>query len=376
VIRSIDMLGHFDIDPEIDANLFRFEGGVFSLLLHRVRSERSAALVAERILEAIRQPFVLEDTETYITASIGIATYPAERVETVALLRLASSARDYAKNRGGDAFQFSSGDINTQYQKRLCLEAKLRKSISREELVLHYQPKVDVQTGAVMGVEALLRWNNGEDGLIFPDKFISIAEEIGLIIPIGEWVLSTACLQLKNWQQAARTAIGMSVNLSSLHFQEQQLPAVVKRIVDHSGLDPQLLTLEVTESMLLEDIDNKIDLMHHLKDIGVKLSIDDFGTGYSSLNYLRRLPLDELKIDRSFVTDLAQDSNSRALFSSVVFLSHNLGLLTVAEGIETEAQLHFLQQHRCDQYQGYFFSPPLSNTEVLDLLSQQAGVDT
>ena len=375
VIRSIDFLGHFEIDPEIDANLFRFEGGVFSLLLHRVRSERSAALVAERILDTIKKPILLEDTDTYITASIGIATYPAEQVESVTLLRLASSARDYAKNKGGDMFQFSSGEINTQYHNRLCLEAKLRKSLAKKELMLHYQPKVDVQTGTIKGVEALLRWNSGEDGLIFPDKFITIAEEIGLIVPIGEWVLGNACRQLKDWQQAGRQPITMSVNLSSLHFQEKELPSVVKRILDHSGLDPNMLILEVTESMLLDDIDSKIDLMKHLKDIGVKLSIDDFGTGYSSLNYLRRLPLDELKIDRSFVTDLGEDSTSRALFSSVVFLSHNLGLMTVAEGVEFEDQLSFLREHKCDQYQGFYFSPPLSSGEVFKLLPSKGKVE-
>jgi len=370
VIRGVDLLGHFELDEEIDVNLFHFDGGVFSLLLHRVRNDRSTALVAERILEAIRKPLLLDDTEIYITASIGIATYPTELVDSVALLRLASSARDYAKNRSGDTFQFSSGEINCQYQKRLSLEARLRKAIERDEFVLHYQPKVDVQTGAIMGMEALLRWNSSEEGLIFPDKFISIAEEIGLIVPIGEWVLGEACRQLTEWRQAGGDPIGMSVNLSSIHFQDQELPVVVKHFTEKYSLDPRLLTLELTESMLLEDIENKIGLMHRLKNIGVQLAIDDFGTGYSSLNYLRRLPIDELKIDRSFLLNLFDDNNGRAVFSSIIFLSHNLGLLTVAEGVEKEEQLQFLKKEDCDQYQGYLFSHPLSGHDVFGILNQ------
>ena len=368
VIRSIDLLGHFEIDEEADANLFHFDGGVFSLLLYHVRSDRSAALVAERILEAIREPLLLEDSETYITASIGIATYPAELVDSLSLLRLASRARDYAKNKAGDAFQFSSGAINTQYQKRLSIEGKLRKAIEGDEFVLHYQPKTDVKTNAIVGLEALLRWNNSDDGLIFPDRFIPIAEEIGLIVPIGEWVLSKACSQLTAWQQAGGNPVGLSVNLSSIHFQDQDLPAFISRIIVECGIDPGLLTLEVTESMLLDDIENKIGLMNRLKDIGIQLAIDDFGTGYSSLNYLRKLPIDELKIDRSFILDLSDDTNSKAVFSSIIFLSHNLGLTTVAEGVETEEQLQFLQKAKCDQYQGYYYSLPLTGTEVHELL--------
>ena len=372
VIRNIDLLVHCEIEEDADGSLFRFDGGVFSLLLHRLRSERSAALVAERILESIREPLAVEDTETYVTASIGIATYPTENVDCVTLVRLASSARDYTKNKGGDSFQFSSREINTQYKKRLSLEASLRKAIERDELLLHYQPRVDVRTGVIMSVEALLRWRSGDDGLIPPNEFIPMAEETGLIIPIGEWVLNEACTQLAEWCQLGKLPIGMAVNLSSIQFTDEELPAVVERIVEHSGINPQLLTLELTESALMNDIEKKIQMMKRLKDLGLKLAIDDFGTGFSSLNYLKRLPLDELKIDRSFLVELSEDMDSRALVSSIIFLSRNLGLLTVAEGVETVEQLDFLQQERCDQYQGSLFSMPLSNTEFCRLLSRKS----
>lgn len=372
VIRSIDLLAHCKIEEDTDVSLFRFEGGVFSLLLHRLRSERSAALVAERILESIRKPLVVGDAEIYVTASIGIATYPSEDADCVTLVRLASSARDYTKNKGGNSFQFSSPEINAQYTKRLSLEARLRKAIERDELILHYQPRVDVRTGAIMSVEALLRWRRADDGLIPPNEFIPVAEETGLIMPIGEWVLNEACTQLAEWCQSGKVPIRMSVNLSLIQFNDDELPAVVKRIVEESGINPHLLTLELTESALMNDVEKKIQMMKRLKDMGVKLAIDDFGTGFSSLSYLKRLPLDELKIDRSFLLDVSEDKKSRALVSSIIFLSRNLGLLTVAEGVETVEQLEFLQQVGCDQYQGSLFSMPLSNREFCERLSPKS----
>ena len=368
VVRGIDFLGHFEIDEDIPGNLFHFDGGVFTLLLQRILSEQNAALVAQRMLEVIRAPLLAENTEIYLTASIGIATYPTEDVDSVHMLQLASSAKDYVKHNGGDSFQFSSRQINTQYQKRLSLEARLRKALDRNELVLHYQPKLDVQTNVITGVEALLRWRSSDHGLMPPNQFIPMAEETGLMIPIGEWVLSHACRQLSEWQQAGKAPIGMAVNLSAVQFQKQDLLAVFKRIIENSGIDPRLLTLEVTESMLLQDIESRIETMNRLKDLGIKLSIDDFGTGYSSLSYLKRLPLDELKIDRSFFVNLFEDARSRSLISSLLFLARNLNLRTVAEGVETEQQLQFLQKERCDQYQGFLFRPPLPSAEVFELL--------
>jgi EAL domain-containing protein (putative c-di-GMP-specific phosphodiesterase class I) len=227
---------------------------------------------------------------------------------------------------------------------------------------------LDVQTNAITGVEALLRWHLQDHGWVAPDEFISMAEETGLVIPIGEWVMSHACKQPAGWLQAGKAPVGMAVNLSSLQFENPEMHTIFKRIIQNSGVDPQILTLEVTESILLGEIGKKIESMKRLKDLGLKLSIDDFGTGYSSLRYLRRLPLDELKIDRSFFTNLFEDTKGRSLLSSLILLARNLNLRTVAEGVETEQQLRFLQEERCDQYQGLLFKPPLESAEVFELL--------
>jgi diguanylate cyclase (GGDEF)-like protein len=368
IVRVIDLLGHFEMDEASPVNLFHFDGGTFALLLYRIRSERNAALAAQRILDARKEPVMVDNTEIYMTASIGIATYPTEEGEGLSLWHLASAAKDYAKNNGGDIFQFSSRQINTQCRHRLSLEAKLRRALERNELALVYQPKVDVQTNAIAGVEALLRWHTKDHGSIPPQEFIAIAEETGLIIPIGEWVMHHACTQLVQWRQAGKAPIGMAVNLSAVQFQNPEMHAIFKRIIEQSGIDPRQLTLELTESILLEDIESKIESMKRLKELGLKLSIDDFGTGFSSLSYLGRLPLDELKIDRSFFVNLFEDTKGRSLLSSLLFLARNLNLRTVAEGVETEQQLRFLQKERCDQYQGRLFRPPIENSAVFELL--------
>ncbi len=368
-VRKSDLLGHFGLDEDTTASLFHFEGGVFSLILCRLQREGDAALVARRLLEVVKKPMQIGQTELYLTASIGISTYPTEDVSSVALLQLASGARDHAKSNGGNMFQFSSRQINVTYQKRLSLEARLRKALDREEFVLHYQPILDVATNTITGVEALLRWQIQDRGLVPPNQFIPIAEETGLIVPIGEWVLAEACRQLETWRQEGLAPVDMAVNLSPAQFQNPNMLDVFRRIIANSHIDPQYLTLEVTEGMLLEDIDTKIETMNRLKDLGLALAIDDFGTGYSSLSYLSQLPLDELKIDRSFFIHLFDDEKSRALVSSLIYLSRNLSLRTVAEGVETEEQLQFLKDEGCDQYQGFLFSPAQPPLKVAAMLA-------
>ncbi len=371
VVRDVDALAASTGELKGNPGLFRVEGSAFSLLLDHPKDAESSALVAERILSAIRKPITLHETEVVVTASIGIATYPNEGSDCATLHRLAISAKDYTKNRGGDGFHFSSKDINAIYERRLKMEGKLRNAIQNNELVLHYQPKVDVRTGAMEGVEALLRWQSRELGLIPPNDFIPLAEETKLILPIGEWVLLEACRTLVQWHKQGKKRLIMAVNLSALQLEDPNLLDIVKRTLQTTGVDPDCIKLEITESLLLKDIEKKIALLHTLRSLGVRLSIDDFGTGYSSLSYLAQLPVDELKIDRSFISSMEKSKESKAIVTSVIFLAHNLNLTTVAEGIETRDQLAFIQSHGCDEYQGFLYSRPQPEAEILRLLPEK-----
>jgi diguanylate cyclase (GGDEF)-like protein len=367
VVRDMDLLGRAMGDDETEMRLFHTDSSVFSLLLNRLQNAESTAYIAERILEKCRQAISHKENEIFVTASIGIATYPAEADQGPALLKLSTSAKDFAKKRGGNCFQFSSESIRENYEQRIKIESLLHKAVQENNFVLHYQPKVDLVTGTILGVEALIRMQTDE-GLIYPDDFISLAEETGMIIPIGKWCLHEACHQLQTWCQAGKVPISMSVNLSAQQFTDENFLDVVKEIISTSGIDPAFLTLELTESLLLDDIEQKIKILHDLKEIGVKLSIDDFGTGYSSLSYLRKLPVDELKIDRSFIMEVSDNSDSRAIVSTIIFLADSLDLLTVAEGIEESVEFSFLKEQGCDQYQGYLFSRPIPGDELFKLL--------
>jgi len=354
----------FDPKKRTGVYLSRFEGSIFSLLLYPVPKAETAAMMARHILDLIRKPLIIEDREVYLTASVGIATHPGKNVDGVGLMRHASSARNYAKASGGNTFQFSSRKINQQYQKRLNLEAGLRKALEKHELFLLYQPRVDTTTGALVGAEALVRWKRDDGRIISPDEFIPVAEETGLIIPIGTWILYKACTQLAKWHREENMPIGISVNLSAIQFLDPRLPKFVEKIIAKSQIDPQFLTLELTESIMMSDVEEKIDILRNLKSMGLNLAIDDFGTGFSSLNYLRKLPVDELKIDRSFISALLEEDKSMALASSVIYLGKKLGLLTVAEGVEKKEHLDFLKQQHCDLYQGALCSMPISNTKL------------
>ncbi len=282
-------------------------------------------------------------------------------------MRLASRAMDYVKQRGGNQLQFSSSAISSMYEKHMKLETDLRRALKNQEFLLYYQPQLDLISGVVTGAEALLRWDSPE-GFIPPNDFIPLAEKTGLILPIGEWALTEACRQLKEWQQLEKGPLHLSCNISVKHLSDDQFISKVKNIIDASGIDPQFLTLELIESVMIEDVEEKIELLNQLKALGVKLSIDDFGTGYSSFSYLRKLPIDELKIDRSFVMEITTHPASRAIVSTIVYLARNLNLLTVAEGIEKPEELEFMRKHGCELFQGFYYSPAVPNDQFLNLL--------
>ncbi|MDB5841733.1 MAG: diguanylate cyclase, partial [Herminiimonas sp.] len=275
----------------------------------------------------------------------------------------------YAKDKGRNNFQFHTPDMNAMVQERLRIETDLRRAIEREEFELYYQPQLDLRTGQVTGMEALIRWNHPEQGLVPPAGFIRIAEETGLIGPIGAWVLRTACARNKAWQEAGLPHLKVAVNLSARQFTQNDLVGMVAAVLSETGLAPHYLEIELTESLVMKDVDQAISIMLELKALGVKLSLDDFGTGYSSLSYLKRFPIDVLKIDRSFVADIARDADDAAIVMSIISLAHNLKLRVIAEGVEDIEQLEYLRRNGCDEMQGYYFCRPLPPDDFEKMLA-------
>jgi diguanylate cyclase (GGDEF)-like protein len=337
----------------------RIGGDEFFILLTEMAHAEDAAKVAGRVLQTLSQPFTLEGHEIRITPSIGIAVYPADGADVDMLLKNADTALYHAKDQGRNNYQFYTQSMNATALKRLTLEGYLSKALEREELRVYYQPQVNILSGRIVGMEALVRWQHPELGLVSPVEFIPLAEESGLIIPIGEWVLRTACTQNAAWQAEGFAPLRLSVNLSGKQFQEKNLAETVEKALLASGMAPQCLELELTESMLMQKVDATIKTLHELKGLGLRLSIDDFGTGYSSLSYLKRFPIDTLKVDQSFVRDLTTDPDSAALTSAIIAMAHGLKLSVIAEGVETPEHLAFLKDHHCEEAQGYLFSKPI-----------------
>ncbi|MFH2122260.1 MAG: EAL domain-containing protein [Pseudomonadota bacterium] len=367
-VRRSDIFGKFVLAKEPEFILSRLTGDEFSILLTGILEEEAVSYVAKRLLELLQKPLSVSGQEINISCSLGISIYPGDTEDVEALLKNADVAMACAKQSGGNTFKFFARDMNDRAIERLNLEIDLKKALERNEFVLFYQPQVDLHSGKIAGVEALIRWQHPDRGMISPLKFISVAEESGLIIPIGIWVLNEACHQAYAWQQAGMEPIRMAVNISSHQFRQSGLVAMVKQALDDSGLSSSMLELELTESCIMQDIEATIMTLVHLKELGVSLSVDDFGTGYSSMNYLKRFPLDTLKIDRSFVMDITTDPNDAAIITAIIALAGSLGLKTIAEGVETEEQLQFMRQHLCDEIQGFLISKPMPADEVESFL--------
>ncbi|MDG9670855.1 EAL domain-containing protein [Hahella sp. CR1] len=337
------------------------------LLANKSTDEDNIKTTVDRILDAFVSPFTLNGTEVFITCSIGVAVYSGGTVDPDSLIKKADIAMYRAKKEGGASYRRYHSDFDRNHQERLTLETALRHSTERKEIHLLYQPKVNFESGKIVGVEALIRWWNPKLGFISPSEFIPIAEETGLILQIGEWVLDTACSQGANWG-----GLPVAVNLSARQFRQNNLVELVARTLNRSGFPPALLELELTESMLMQDVESAILTMRALKDLGVRIALDDFGTGYSSLSYLKRFPIDTIKIDRSFVCEITSDSGSLAISEAIILMSRSLDLSVVAEGVETQAQYDILNSLNCDQFQGYLFSKPVLPQELDTLLDTKS----
>jgi len=347
----------------------RFGGDEFTVMLPFIDSIEFAADIARKILKSLEAPFSLTSCEITIGASIGIGIYPDNGDDVSVLLRCADNAMYKAKEGGRCAFEFYTEQMHTVTQERVELERELRDALKNEEFVIHYQPQIDLKTQMVTGVEALVRWMHPDKGLIAPDRFIAVAEATGLIVPIGNWVIKEACHQLARWQAEGLNHFNLAINMSARQFFQQNLLRTIEEVIQSSGIRPSDLEFEITESMMMSNIEETIETLHKIKKLGVQLSIDDFGTGYSSLSYLKRFPLNKLKIDRSFVQGLPDELDDIAIVEATIAIAHALKLTVIAEGVETKEQLTFLRQHNCNEIQGYYYSKPLAKDELSDYLS-------
>lgn len=342
----------------------------FAFLFSELERTEDTIQISKRLQASLKSEFRLGCDEVYVTASIGIVLHPLNGADEATLMKNAAAALAQAKQKGGNTYQFYTAEMNAKALHRLSLESSLRRAVEREELVLHYQPKVDINTWQISGAEALIRWNHPEKGLISPAEFIPLAEETGLIIPIGEWTLLNGLRELKRWNDGSR-ALSLSANISARQFQEPNFFPLVMSLMEEVNLEPAQLELELTESSVMTNLDFGINTLRALQNAGVRISVDDFGTGFSSLAYLKHLPIDVLKIDRSFVHEASTDPDDAALVMAIVTLAHNLRLKVVAEGVETEDQLRFLHLLRCDEIQGFLFSKPLPADEFKQLLDEE-----
>ncbi len=367
-VRASDYIARGEAVKE-ESSVARLGGDEFTVLLEVSRVE-DAAIVAQRILDSLIESVTLAGYEVFVTTSIGISIYPYDGKDLDTLLKNADTAMYAAKQAGKSTYKFYSIAMSSWGAKRLSLESKLRKALEKDELLLYYQPQLQVASGQVVGMEALLRWRNPELGLVSPGDFIPLAEDTGMIISIGEWVLHTACAQHKVWQDAGYHGMRVAVNLSAMQFRQSGLAQVIDAALKQSDLAPEFLELELTESIIMHSARESIATLHELKAMGLTLSVDDFGTGYSSLSYLKQFPLDSLKIDRSFIEDLVNQPDDAAITTAIIAMAHSLNLQVVAEGVTSEQQLDFLRHLNCEMVQGFLFSKPLPAEEFMRYLQQ------
>ncbi|HEY5404029.1 MAG TPA: EAL domain-containing protein [Pyrinomonadaceae bacterium] len=351
----------------------RFGNDEFALLKTQIEGTKDVIETIGALVQMLKFSFDLDGQELFATSSVGVSLFPLDGEDGQTLLKNAGAALYKAKRSGGANYQFYTADIHELASRRLALETSLRRAIQNQEFLIHYQPRVSVDSLEITGVEALVRWQHPSLGLVSPAEFIPLAEDTGLIVPIGEWVLRQACIQNKSWQSKGFAPIQMAVNICARQFHDQDLAQTVIRILDETGLAPQHLDLELTESSIMQDLELAASVLSRLKAMGVNISIDDFGTGFSSLGSLKRLPIDALKIDRSFVNDATTDPDDAALVMAIITLAHNLRLKVIAEGVETEEQLRFLHLLRCDEIQGSLFSKPLPADGLESLLDSHSG---
>jgi EAL domain-containing protein (putative c-di-GMP-specific phosphodiesterase class I) len=358
------------------ASVSRLVGDEFGVLLTRLEDGGTAAYIIRDLLNALAEPFHLDIGEVFISATAGAATCPPDGTDPDQLLKCANLALGRAKERGRGGFEFYTPDMTGGSAEQLRLDSDLHRALERNEFFLQYQPKLDFASGAICGSEALLRWNHPTRGLVSPNDFIPLLERSGLIIEVGLWVIREACEQIKTWQQLGISVPPVAVNLSGRQFQDPFLDAQVARIIEETGIPPHLIEFEITESMLMQDPQRASETLRRLKELGTSIAVDDFGTGYSSLAYLKRFPVDCLKIDRTFVRDIVADPDDAAITVAVIKLAHSLRLKVIAEGVETDDQFAFLRREGCNMLQGYYFSRPLNADALASLISAYAGRNT
>ncbi|MDT7042372.1 EAL domain-containing protein [Candidatus Nitronereus thalassa] len=369
-IRRTDAVARHN-ETDSSTTISRFGGDEFTILLTSFKSVENAAKVARRVIARLAQPFHIGSQEIFITTSIGISLYPNDGNNEETLLQNAQVALQHAKDNGRNISHYFSPNMNASSSAKLTMESNLHKAIERSEFLLYYQPQIDIQERQIVGVEALIRWQHPELGIVSPGDFIPLAEESGLIKSIGEWALHTACQQHQRWQEQGLPPIRIGVNLSSLQFRDQDWVMTIDKVLKEGLLDPRYLELELTEGIVMRDVEETMNTLHYLKKLGIKLAIDDFGTGYSSLSYLKRLPLDTIKIDQAFIKDLTTNEQDASITKAIIALGHSLDLRVIAEGVETEGQFRHLEEQGCDEIQGYFFSPAVPANAIVQLFESQ-----